>query len=87
MRLRSGRFVAGVAGGIAQHLGVPVLWVRAGLVVLAGVGGAGVLAYGLLWIFVRQETGVLDRVPRDTRCHASSLKRAERHATPNTSTT
>ena len=29
-----------------------VLWVRAAFVVLAGVGGAGVLAYGLLWIFV-----------------------------------
>jgi signal transduction histidine kinase len=62
VRLRSGRFVAGVAGGVAQHLGVPVLWVRAAFVVLAGLSGAGVLAYGLLWIFVRQEAPDVTRV-------------------------
>jgi signal transduction histidine kinase len=74
VRLRSGRFVAGVAGGIAQHLGVPVLWVRAAFVVLAGVGGAGVLAYGLLWIFVRQETGdVVRHIPRTQRQQAFGL--------------
>lgn len=54
-RRRSGRFVAGVAGGLAEHLGVDVLWVRAAFVALAAVDGAGVLAYGLLWMFVRQE--------------------------------
>ena len=54
-RRRSGRFVAGVAGGVADHLGVNVLWVRMAFVVLAAINGAGVLAYGLLWIFVRQE--------------------------------
>ncbi len=51
-RPRSGRVVAGVAVGVAEHLGVPVLWVRAVFAVLAGLGGAGVLAYGLLWAFV-----------------------------------
>jgi signal transduction histidine kinase len=54
-RRRSGRFVAGVAGGVADHLGANVLWVRTAFVVLAAVNGAGVIAYGLLWIFVRQE--------------------------------
>ena len=74
MRLRSGRFVAGVAGGVAAHLGVPVLWVRAAFVVLAGVGGAGVLAYGLLWIFVPQETAeVVRQVPRAERQQAVGL--------------
>jgi signal transduction histidine kinase len=74
VRLRSGRFVAGVAAGIATHLGVPVLWVRAAFVVLAGVGGAGVLAYGLLWIFVPQETGdVVRHVPRAERQQAFGL--------------
>ncbi|NHD16703.1 PspC domain-containing protein [Actinopolyspora sp. BKK1] len=53
-RLRSGRIVAGVAAGIARHLELPVLWVRAAFAVLASFGGAGVLAYGLLWVFVRQ---------------------------------
>ncbi len=74
VRLRSGRFVAGVAGGVAAHLGVPVLWVRAAFVVLAGLSGAGVLAYGLLWIFVPQETADVTRdVPRAERQQAVGL--------------
>jgi signal transduction histidine kinase len=55
-RHRSGRMVAGVAGGIAEHLEVPVGWVRAGFTVLAALSGAGVLAYGLAWMFIRQES-------------------------------
>ncbi|WP_372452658.1 ATP-binding protein [Pseudonocardia nigra] len=55
VRRRSGHFVAGVAGGVADHLGVNVLWVRAAFVVLAGMNAIGALAYGLLWIFVKQE--------------------------------
>lgn len=54
-RRRSGRAVAGVAGGVADHLGVDVLWVRIAFALLASLGGAGVLAYGLLWIFAPQQ--------------------------------
>lgn len=61
-RRRNGRFVAGVAGGVADHLGVRVLWVRAAFVLLVGINGAGVLAYGLLWIFLRQESTDVQRV-------------------------
>ncbi len=51
----AGRAVAGVAAGVAEHLGVPVrvvrvLWVVAGLAL-----GAGVLAYLLLWAVVPSE--------------------------------
>jgi signal transduction histidine kinase len=60
-RRRSARFVAGVAGGVADHLGVNVLWVRTAFVVLAAINGAGVIAYGLLWIFVRQEPAEIQR--------------------------
>lgn len=55
-RERTGRLVAGVAGGIAEHLGTPVLWVRAAFAVLTIFGGAGVVAYGLLWVFVPQRS-------------------------------
>jgi signal transduction histidine kinase len=55
-RRRNGRAVAGVAGGIADHLDVRVLWVRLAFAVLAALGGAGVLAYGLLWVFVQQQS-------------------------------
>jgi signal transduction histidine kinase len=60
-RRRSGRIVAGVAGGVADHLGVDVLWVRTAFVVLAAVSGIGAMAYGLLWIFVRQESAEVGR--------------------------
>jgi signal transduction histidine kinase len=63
VRRRSGRFVAGVAGGVADHLGVDVLWVRAGFVVLTAISGAGAMAYGLLWIFVRQDRSDTARLP------------------------
>ncbi|MCC5698843.1 PspC domain-containing protein, partial [Klebsiella pneumoniae] len=55
-RRRGGRLVAGVCGGIADHLGVPVLWVRLAFAVLAALEGAGVVAYALLRMFVRQGT-------------------------------
>ena len=48
VRLRSGRLLAGVAGGTAAHLRLDPLVVRAAFVLLA-VTGIGVIAYGLLW--------------------------------------
>ena len=51
-RRRDGSLVGGVAAGIADHLRVPVLWVRVAFALMAVVAGAGVLAYALLWIFV-----------------------------------
>nr|WP_223198569.1 PspC domain-containing protein [Solihabitans fulvus] len=53
-RRRSGRVIAGVAGGLADHLGIEVFWVRALFAVLAALGGAGVVAYGLFWAFAPQ---------------------------------
>ncbi|WP_199434348.1 ATP-binding protein [Qaidamihabitans albus] len=55
-RRRTGRTLAGVAGGLADHLGVRVLWVRATFALLAAFGGAGLVAYGLLWMFVPQQS-------------------------------
>ncbi|HEU5471570.1 MAG TPA: PspC domain-containing protein [Actinophytocola sp.] len=66
-RRRSARAVAGVAGGMADHLGVDVLWVRVAFAVLAAMGGAGMVAYGLLWAFVPQE-------PTDTPVRQASAK-------------
>ncbi|MGH3786483.1 MAG: ATP-binding protein [Pseudonocardiaceae bacterium] len=51
-RHRPERVIAGVSSGIAEHLGVPVLWVRLVFVVLAGLGGAGLVGYALLWVFL-----------------------------------
>ena len=66
--------MAGVAGGVADHLGADVLWVRGAFVALTAVSGAGVVAYGLLWVFVRQEdVGVARALPRRERQQALGL--------------
>ncbi|GAB0107581.1 ATP-binding protein [Nocardia sp. JMUB6875] len=51
VRRSGGRIVGGVAGGLADHLGVDVFKVRVGFVLLAAMAGAGIVAYGMLWIF------------------------------------
>ncbi len=56
-RHRSSRVIAGVSSGIAEHLGVAVLWVRVVFAVLAGIDGAGLVAYALLWMFVPATEG------------------------------
>jgi signal transduction histidine kinase len=61
-RRRSGRFVAGVAGGVADHLEIDVFWVRLTFAVLVPLGGLAVPAYGLLWMFVPQERADVVRV-------------------------
>jgi signal transduction histidine kinase len=50
VRARSGRVLGGVASGLAQHLGVPVLWIRAAAVLLAVAGGSGFLLYAAYWL-------------------------------------
>ncbi|GAA2569198.1 ATP-binding protein [Pseudonocardia hydrocarbonoxydans] len=73
-RRRTGRLVAGVAGGVADHLGIPVTWVRAAFIALAAMWWAGALAYGLLWVFVRQESSDVERsTPRRERQQALGL--------------
>ncbi len=52
MRRPEGRVIAGVCEGVAQHLGVPALAVRAVFVGLTSFGGLGIMAYAGLWAFV-----------------------------------
>ena len=49
---RPGRLIAGVAAGLADHLGLPVIRVRALLVAASVFGGSGALLYLLLWALV-----------------------------------
>lgn len=54
-RSRSERWIAGVCGGIARATGVePWVW-RLAFAGLLLCGGAGMLIYLLLWIFVPQD--------------------------------
>jgi signal transduction histidine kinase/phage shock protein PspC (stress-responsive transcriptional regulator) len=42
--------VGGVAAGLARHLGLPPLWVRAGFILAALLGGLGIAFYAGLWL-------------------------------------
>ncbi|GAA2822794.1 phage shock protein C (PspC) family protein [Leucobacter komagatae] len=49
VRSESDRLLAGVCGGLAEHLGVPVMAVRIGMLILTLAGGAGAIFYLWLW--------------------------------------
>lgn len=51
-RSRSNTMIGGVAGGLAEYFNLDPLVVRILFVVLAMVGGGGVLLYLALWIFI-----------------------------------
>lgn len=65
-RRPDGRIVAGVARGLADHLGVDVLVVRLVFLVLAAAGGSGIVMYALFWIFAP-----LSRAPAATETRES----------------
>lgn len=49
-RTSGNRIVAGVAGGIAAAVGISAVYIRAAFVALALAGGAGLVAYAVLWL-------------------------------------
>jgi signal transduction histidine kinase len=55
--------LAGVARGLAEHLGVEVSAVRVAFLLLALAGGAGVAMYALFWMFAPQREVSGERVP------------------------
>lgn len=55
--------VGGVCGGLAEHLAVPVLWVRAAFLVTALLGGLGVAMYAGLWMVLPADTRVEEEAP------------------------
>ena len=52
----SDRWLGGVCGGLARATGVEAWIWRLMAVVFALFGGSGLLAYGLLWIFMPQDS-------------------------------
>jgi phage shock protein PspC (stress-responsive transcriptional regulator)/anti-sigma regulatory factor (Ser/Thr protein kinase) len=62
------RVVAGVASGIASHLGLPAPAVRIAFIVLLPVNGLGALLYAAFWAVLPVAPSPLDRpAPRDRR--------------------
>jgi phage shock protein C len=54
-RSRTDRKLAGVCGGLAQYLNVDATAVRVLVVVLAVLGGSGLVIYLAMWILVPSE--------------------------------
>jgi len=54
-RSRTNRQVAGVCGGLAEHFNLDATLIRVLFVVLAVLGGSGILIYVAMWIIVPQE--------------------------------
>jgi signal transduction histidine kinase/phage shock protein PspC (stress-responsive transcriptional regulator) len=51
-RSTSDRWVAGVCGGLAEHFGQPAWVFRLLFLAATLVGGAGIVAYALMWLFL-----------------------------------
>jgi phage shock protein C len=54
-RSRSNRRVAGVCGGLAQYFNLDATLIRILFVVLAVLGGSGLVLYVAMWIIVPNE--------------------------------
>jgi phage shock protein C len=54
-RSRTDRKLAGVCGGLAQYFNADVTLIRVLFVVLALLGGPGLVIYLVLWIIVPEE--------------------------------
>ncbi|HEX3706083.1 MAG TPA: PspC domain-containing protein [Mycobacteriales bacterium] len=63
-RRRDDRLVAGVAGGLSDHLGIDVMLLRIGFVISIALGGLGVLLYTAFWVVVPQGEDDADRIDR-----------------------
>jgi signal transduction histidine kinase/phage shock protein PspC (stress-responsive transcriptional regulator) len=59
-RSGDGRWLGGVARGLAGHLGLPVVWVRLIFVGLSMADGLGALLYAAFWFFVPLGVGGVD---------------------------
>jgi phage shock protein C len=54
-RSKTNRQVAGVCGGLAEHFNVDATLFRVLFVVLAVLGGSGLLLYVAMWIIIPKE--------------------------------
>jgi phage shock protein C len=54
-RSRTNRTIAGVCGGLAQYFSLDPTLIRVLFVVLAVLGGSGVILYVAMWIVVPNE--------------------------------
>ena len=54
-RSANNKMIAGVASGVGEYLNIDPTLVRLGFIVLALMGGPGLLAYIIMWVVVPLE--------------------------------
>jgi phage shock protein C len=54
-RVKDGRVIAGVCGGLGRYLGIDPILLRIAFVVLAIAGGGGLLLYIVSWVLIPEE--------------------------------
>lgn len=59
-RRQTDRMVAGVAGGLADRLGVAASYVRAGFLTLSTIWGLGIVAYVALWLYAYDDVAHIE---------------------------
>ncbi|QCX28336.1 ATP-binding protein [Nocardioides jishulii] len=55
--------VGGVASGLAEHLGLPVLWIRLGFLAATALSGLGTVLYAALWLFLPTDARFEESAP------------------------
>lgn len=87
-RSGDGRWLGGVARGLAGHLGLPVVWVRIAFFGLFMANGLGAMVYAAFWFFVPLGVGGVgaaaspsragEKAPRPTLRHPLGGRRRDR---------
>ncbi len=73
VRAADGRVLGGVAAGLADQTGVPVLALRVAFVVLCAASGLGLATYAVFWVFLPQADGSTFRADRHAQRTLSAL--------------
>ena len=71
-RSQNDQMIAGVCGGLPEYFGLDVSLVRLAAVLLAFLGGHGILVYLLMWIIVPKAPSAYP-VPHDQGSTPSAL--------------
>lgn len=73
-RSESNRMIAGVCGGLGEYFNIDPVILRLAFVLVTLAGGAGILAYIILWIVVPTESSVLKKSEDVIKENAEELK-------------
>jgi phage shock protein PspC (stress-responsive transcriptional regulator) len=75
IRRTDGKVIAGVAAGLGDYFAVDPLWFRLGFIFAVFAGGAGVIAYGVMWLLMPKDASAPPTdIQRRAEAFAESLR-------------